>query len=328
MTVRTDELGLSGGVVAYNERGRIEGAIRSLLDQELPDGVAWTELTVVVSGSTDGTDEVVRGLAAAEPRIRLVVQAEREGKSSALAEVFRHAQGDYLVLLNGDARAAPGAVTALLAAAPSPTERFAVMGRPLPPDGAPGSFASAVALLWAIHNALHARLLSDGTGNHLSDEILLFPVRELPPVGPGIINDGSYFGGWLTRHRGSLRYAPGAVARITSPRTFLEHVRQRRRIVFGYRQIRDEFAVEPLTIGRYARAHPAAAIRLLTSEVRRPGGVRAFATLLAAEVLAVSLATIDGRSDRQDHVRWTPIAGLSPDSRSEPPLVALSSEGS
>lgn len=326
MTGPNRTVALSAGVVAYNERGRIRGAIRSLLDQSLPEGVGWVEVTVVVSGSTDGTDQVVRELAASDPRIRLVVQAQREGKSSALAEVFRRAKGDYLVLLNGDARAAPGAVAALVEAAAPPTERFAVMGRPVPPTGAPGTFSSAIALLWSIHHVLHASLLSDGRGNHLSDELLLLPVRELPPLGAGIVNDGSFVGGWLVQNHGELRYAPAAVATISSPRTFREHVRQRRRIVFGHRQILDRLAVQPLTIARFARRSPRQALRLLAGETRRPGGVLAFSTLLAGEAVAVTLAMVDARSSRQDHVRWNPIRGFSPEGNPDTDLGGAAAE--
>jgi glycosyltransferase involved in cell wall biosynthesis len=321
-------IALAGGVVAYNERRRIEGAIRSLLDQDLPEGAFWQQLTVVVSGSTDGTEAVVRRLTARDRRIRLVVQPKREGKSSALAEVFARAQGEYLILLNGDARAAPGAVRALLRAAADPSERFAVMGRPVPPSGQPGRFSSAVALLWSIHHSLHAAVLADGSANHLSDELLLLPIRNLPPLGPGIINDGSFVGGWLVQNDGELRYAADAVATITSPRTFREHVRQRRRIVFGHRQIHDKLALQPLTIGRFARRHPRQALRILATATRRPGGVLAFATLLGGEALAVSLAMVDAGSNRQDHVRWNPILGRSPEVAADPALGARSIEGS
>jgi glycosyltransferase involved in cell wall biosynthesis len=318
---------LTGGIVAYNEHDRIDGAIRSLLNQRLPPGAYWQRIIVVVSGSTDGTEAVVQQMANRDPRVQLVVQPQREGKSSALAEVFRHATGDYLVLLNGDARAGKGAIRALLAAAPSPTERFAVMGRPVPPEGDPGRFSSAVSLLWAIHNSLHSAVLADGSGNHLSDELLLLPVRELPPLERGIINDGSFVGGWLVQNHGELRYAPKAAAAITSPRTFREHVRQRRRIVFGHRQIREELAVEPLTIGRYARGNPRGAIRIIARETRRPGGVFALGILLAGEALAVTLAMVDSGSSGQDHVRWNPIRGLSPEGIVDASVPSLSAEG-
>jgi glycosyltransferase involved in cell wall biosynthesis len=316
-------IALCAGVVAHNERARVAPAIRSLLEQQLPQGAYWTELTVVVSGSTDGTEEVVRELVARDPRIRLVVQPAREGKSSALAIVFDRARGDYLLLLNGDARASPGAVAALLRVAASPGETFAVMGRPVPPTGPVGSFASAVTLLWSIHHSFHQAVLASRTGNHLSDELLLLPVRHLPPLGPGIVNDGSFLGGWLVQNEGELRYAPGALVRISSPRTFREHVRQRRRIVYGHRQIRERLSLDPTTIERHARSHPRMALRLVAAETRRPGGVRDLLTLLAAEAIAHGLAEFDRHFGQADHVRWRTILGGAP----EPGRAGLSAEG-
>src|SRR5580693_4068674 len=40
---------LTGGMVAYNEEANIGPALRSLLEQELPDGVAWDAIWVVAS---------------------------------------------------------------------------------------------------------------------------------------------------------------------------------------------------------------------------------------------------------------------------------------
>jgi hypothetical protein len=319
-------VGLTGGIVANNERDGIHRSIDSLLGQSLPEGASWSKVVVVVSGSTDGTAEVVRALASADPRIEVVIQPTREGKSSALAEVFRRASGEYLVLLNGDAEAAPGAVGTLLDSSPGPDERFAVMGRPLPPKAVPGTFAAAVELMWSIHHAVHAALLSDGTGNHLSDELLLLPVRHLPPLGAGIINDGSFVGGWLATHQGALRYAPGAVAAIETPATLREHVRQRRRIRFGHTQIQQSLSVTPVTITRYALRAPRRAVRLVAGESRAPGGVFALATLLLAEVVAASLALVDARSSAKDHVRWNPITGVAPDRPAEPTVRARPAE--
>jgi biofilm PGA synthesis N-glycosyltransferase PgaC len=320
-------IALSGGVVAYNERTRIGPAIASLFAQRLPPGTEWSEIHVIVSGSTDGTDDVVRTLAASDPRIRLVFQPEREGKASALAEVFARARGDYLVLLNADAVAAPDAVAELLGQAGTPMERFAVMGRPVPRRATTGTFADAVGLLWAIHHSFHLLALGVGEGNHLSDELLLLPVRHLPPIGMGIVNDGSFVGAWLSRNGGTLRYAPGAIVRITSPRTLREHVRQRRRILYGHLQIHERMDVAPTTVERYALSHPLAAARLVARDSRRPGGVLALVTLLAAEVVAVTLGAFDARSHRRDHVRWQPIIGTSPDSGLDTARSAISSDG-
>jgi glycosyltransferase involved in cell wall biosynthesis len=318
---------LSGGVVAFNERRRLASAVRSLLSQQLPPDCEWGEIHVVVSGSTDGTDAVARSLAETDSRIRTVIEPSRNGKSAAIAEVFRRARGDYLVLLNGDAEAAPGAVAALLEPVAGGERPFAVMGRALPRPSDTESFSSAARLLWSIHNSFHASVLATREGNHLSDEMLLLPIRHLPPMTSGIVNDGSFVGGWLTQNDGTLHYAHRAVVRICSPRNVREHVRQRRRIRFGHRQIRDQLAVEPLTIGLYARRHPVATVRLLARETRRPGGVWALATLLGAETLAFGLSAVDARSDRIDHVRWKTIVGTDPTSASESGRSGLSAEG-
>jgi glycosyltransferase involved in cell wall biosynthesis len=304
---------LSGGVVAFNERRRIREAILSLTRQSLPPGATWRELVVVVSGSTDGTPEVVEKLAREDSRVRPVIEPERCGKAAALAHLFELVRGDQLVLLNGDAIAEDGAVAALLAAAAGRTGPYAVMGRPRPMPAGPGTFGRAVELLWAVHHSDHQRALAARTGNHLSDELLLLPTDHLPPIPSGIVNDGSFIGGWLATSGGQLLYAPDATVRITAPAGIREHIRQRRRILFGHRQVRERSNVEPTTLGGYARRHPVGAMRLVAQETRRPGGVSALVTLGAAELVALGLAAVDRRSNGPDHVRWRSIVGVSPD---------------
>jgi len=60
---------VSVGVFAHNEAGTIIDCIRRLLAEELPDD-DWmlTEVVVVVSGD-DGTDDVVRKIAAGDDRV-------------------------------------------------------------------------------------------------------------------------------------------------------------------------------------------------------------------------------------------------------------------
>ena len=132
-TERDAPIHLVGGIAAFNEERCVANAIRSLLEQELPPGAQWTRIWVAVSGSTDRTREVVEALAGEDSRIGLLYEATRRGKSAALAELFRKVEGDFLVLLDGDSAAAPGAIRALLERAPTWSPSFAVMGRPIPP---------------------------------------------------------------------------------------------------------------------------------------------------------------------------------------------------
>ena len=58
------------GICAYNEEYTIERSIRSVYSQKTP-GIDVKEVLVVSSGSTDGTDDIVRRLQGDYPNLRL-----------------------------------------------------------------------------------------------------------------------------------------------------------------------------------------------------------------------------------------------------------------
>lgn len=294
--------------MAYNEERRLPAAVESLLSQELPARARWRTIWVVASGCTDRTAQVADALAAKHPEVRVVLQSERRGKASALREVFRRVLGDYLVLLNADAVALPGAVAALLRAARPLVPPFGVMGRPepseLPPDGA----GAAIALQWNLHHHLHAELIGAHEGTHLSDELLLLPASHLPPLPEGVVNDGAFVGGWLRAQAGQLVYATDARVSIEVPWSLSDHIRQRRRIQVGHRQVTDLVGIPPTTITQYLLRRPNRALSLLVEEVRAmPRGSAALAWLLAGEFAAGLAALWDGLPPRKSHRLWTPI---------------------
>jgi hypothetical protein len=98
-------------VAAYNEAACIAGKIRSTLEQRYP----WDrlELIVVSDGSTDGTDDVVKRYP--DPRVTLIRQEPRSGKSVALNRGVAAAHGDVLVFTDANAIFAPGAIARLAA---------------------------------------------------------------------------------------------------------------------------------------------------------------------------------------------------------------------
>jgi hypothetical protein len=299
---------LTGGVVAYNEERRIAAAVGSLLNQELPAGARWGTIWVVASGCTDGTVEVARALAAQHPEVRVLVQPERRGKASALREIFRIARGDFLVLLNADAVARPGAVAALLRTASGMEVPFAVMGRPDPAELPPKGWGTGIQLLWNLHHRLHAELITTEKGSHLSDELLLLPVSNLPTLPEDIVNDGAFIGAWLRSHGGRLAYAVDARVAIEVPWSFADHLRQRRRIHAGHRQVSELVGVPPTTMGQYLTQRPGRALALLAAEVRdTPGGRLALAWLLTGEVAAAAAAVWDRVPPRRSHRLWVPI---------------------
>jgi hypothetical protein len=304
---------LDAGIPAVDDAGTIEDAVASLLGQELPPGVQWGHLWIAVSPSHDGTFERVLALAKEDDRIRPWREPERRGKSAALNEIFERCQADHLVLLNADARAAPGAVRALFEASRGLSGAFAVMGRPRPLTEPGTLWSESLEVLWSLHHAVHAGSLSSGQGNHLSDEMLLLSRPALLPFPPGVINDGAYLGSRLRRSGGTLAYAAEAGVGVQVAPTLRQHLVQRRRIRVGHRQIRSLAGERPTTLPAFALEEPRRGLPLLRESLRGRDHPWAALTLLAlAEGLAMGLALWDRMVPGRDHVRWQRIPSGSP----------------
>jgi hypothetical protein len=75
-------------------------------------GVLLIEVLVGSDGSTDDTDRIVAGLAAREPRLRLLA-LRRAGQTPTQDALFREAAGDVVVLTDAETRFEPGCLAAL-----------------------------------------------------------------------------------------------------------------------------------------------------------------------------------------------------------------------
>jgi glycosyltransferase involved in cell wall biosynthesis len=98
---------VSVAIPSYNHARFVREAVRSVLGQEGCE----VELIVVDDGSTDGSLELLNGLA--DPRLRVIGQANR-GAHDAINRGLGEARGDVLAILNSDDRWAPGRLRAAL----------------------------------------------------------------------------------------------------------------------------------------------------------------------------------------------------------------------
>ena len=96
-------LSLSIVVPVYNERYLVLESLRRVLAAAPGwDGVAAVEVLVVEDGSTDGTRELLREFAAAEPRITLIEHERNSGKGAAVRTGIAAAEGDLIVFHDAD----------------------------------------------------------------------------------------------------------------------------------------------------------------------------------------------------------------------------------
>lgn len=102
---------LSVIVAAYNEAACIRAKLASTLEQGYPRD--RLEVIVISDASTDGTDRLVAECG--DPRVTLVRQEPRAGKSPALNRGVALARGDVLVFTDANALFGPGALERLAA---------------------------------------------------------------------------------------------------------------------------------------------------------------------------------------------------------------------
>ncbi len=81
-----------------------------------PLGLDW-ELVVADDGSTDGTREHLRELAARDPRVRAVFLSRNFGHTPAYMAALEHSSGTWTVLMDSDLQDEPEVIAEMLAAA-------------------------------------------------------------------------------------------------------------------------------------------------------------------------------------------------------------------
>jgi GT2 family glycosyltransferase len=111
-------------VVVTHSNAALCRACLAALNRNTP----WPRLEVVVvdNGSADATRPMLQALAQQDDRIRLILNGENHGFSTAANQGIRASSGEFVVLLNDDAAVGPGWLSRLVARFES-NERFGLV---------------------------------------------------------------------------------------------------------------------------------------------------------------------------------------------------------
>jgi glycosyltransferase involved in cell wall biosynthesis len=104
---------LSIVIPLFNEARTLEELHRRLSAVLFLIGAAF-EIVYVDDGSSDGTTEMLRAIAARDPNVRLVPLARNYGQTAALAAGFDAAAGEVIVAMDGDLQHEPEEIPRLL----------------------------------------------------------------------------------------------------------------------------------------------------------------------------------------------------------------------
>ena len=162
-------------VVNFNGGAFVLECIESLSQQKTP-GVA-VEVVVVDNASTDGSD---REIAQFYPDVRIIRSPKNIGFAGGVNLGIANSTGDVIVLINNDAVAAPGFLSAIVAPlvedgnerVAAVTARILLSGRFIPAPGSPTAYVSASGQRWerVARNATPGSgiALINSTGNQVS----------------------------------------------------------------------------------------------------------------------------------------------------------------
>ncbi len=288
------EIPVTIGICAYNEEENIENSVKSVYRQNY-EGVSVSEVIVISSGSTDRTDEIVRGMLAEYPNLRFIPQERREGKNSAINLLLDSKRTEIVVLLNADNTLYDENTLSNLIRPFSDDEVGIVGGHPVPTNTKDTVAGFASNMLWALHHRVSLLHPKIGELVAFRDIGTRLPVKSQ--------SDEDILRMNLERKGYKSVYAPDAVIRNRGPENVRDFIKQRTRVNIGERYMKREFDYDIPTWDR----------DLLFSAVLDSVKDLGFHPIkmsltVAMEMYSRMKATSYVRSDKGDMGVWNPVS--------------------
>lgn len=281
------------GIMAYNEAANIGRTLHSIQEQTIAARI--NRIIVVASGCTDQTCAIVAAAAHTDPRITLIEEPVRAGKTAALNTFLSAIDESIVVIPSADLILEPDTLQHLLAPLDDP--RVGMVGaHPVPTNARDTFIGFAVNLMWELHHRIASVEPKMG-------ELVAFR-NQLDTLDPAVLSDELSVESQIRRAGLRIAYAPDARVYNRGPETLREFVTQRERWCAANMQTAREFdtRVSTLSAGNIVRA-----VRALIADTRPRVDWLVYAALLEAwcRVRAYASLTIMRRAHR--YRVWEPL---------------------
>jgi len=225
------KLRCSIGVTAYNEDENIGQLLEALLDQHL-HRVEIAEIIVVASACTDQTVPIAQRFVEQDPRVKLIQQERREGKTSAVNLFLAAASSDICIVESGDTIPHEYAVEHMVRIFDDPG--VGMVGAQKVAVNTPDHIVGLLS---------HIRLRMEHTLcleiPRLGEMIAFRKVFDQIPS--DIAMDEAFVEALVVKHGLSVKYAPDSIVYNTGPTTIPDFVRQRRRNHAGHLYLKHKY---------------------------------------------------------------------------------------
>ena len=294
---------ISIGICAYNEQQNIGYLLNNLLtEQNLRED---SEILVVCSGCTDSTPQVVKRFAEKDNRIRLIIEEERVGKSSAINKILENHKGEYVFLIPADVIPAKETLSFMVKKISEDSRIGVLGGSPVPINTEEGFSGYMSHLMWRIHNRTLKYLDDLNLGNHASGEFMVLRHGVVEKIPIDVVNDDAYIAVEASMNGNKVKYCDEAKVYIKAPTNIPDYIRQRRRVVYGHFRVKQCTNDYPKTVENMMLKDPAKSFNVLKEEIKeRPRDTIKLSVVIFIEALVNTLAIFD-LALKKNHTVWT-----------------------
>jgi len=293
------------GICAFNEEDRITTLIEDVLKQR---GVSKsTKVIVVASGCTDLTPIIVRRIMSRNPRVHLIEEEQRRGKTSAVNKILGNCESELLALVDADIRLPPETLWTVLRGFSD--ERVGVVGAlPVIENCYENLIARSLSMISRVMTRALRELSLREELSFVMGETYCFRTNLIGRVPDGIVNDDAYIASYARSMGFKVILAPEAKFVVGVPSSIPDYIAHRRRVTFGHLQIREKTGRFATSMEGIALDYPRILLRASIQEAAlRPRSIWLTLVTLELEVFTRLFAWFD-RKLGGEYEKWRMIA--------------------